>query len=73
MTTAHALLGVLAQHGGHGDGAGATIMTIFLATVLALVWIALGVVCWVFWRAKKREDAAKAELEEAKWQSAHSS
>ncbi len=24
--------------------------------VLALGWIALGVVCWIFWRAKKRED-----------------
>jgi hypothetical protein len=72
--TLSAFLGVLAQHGGHdGGGAGATIMTIFLATVLALIWIALGVVCWIFWRAKKREDAAKVELEETKWRSAHSS
>ena len=47
---------VLAQHGG-GSG-GETVMTIMLVTVLTVIWVALGVVCWIFWRAKKREDAA---------------
>ncbi len=46
----------LAQHGG-GSG-GELVMTIMLVTVLTVIWIALGVVCWIFWRAKKREDAA---------------
>jgi hypothetical protein len=61
-------LGVLAQHGG---GSGNELpMTIMLVTVLVLIWITLGVVCWIFWRAKKREDEAKRERE---WRSAHSS
>ena len=33
-------------------------MTIIFVTVLAVIWILVGVVCWIFWRAKKREDAA---------------
>jgi cbb3-type cytochrome oxidase subunit 3 len=72
-----AFSGVLAQHGGHesGSSTGELVMTIFLATVLSLIWIALGVVCWIFWRAKKREDEAKAraDLKETEWRSAHSS
>ncbi len=51
-------LSLLAQHAGHGDS-GATVMTILLVTVLAIVWTLVGVVCWIFWRAKKREDEAK--------------
>jgi cbb3-type cytochrome oxidase subunit 3 len=63
---------VLAQHGG---GSGNELpMTIMLVTVLVLIWLALGVVCWIFWRAKKREDAAKAEREQdTEWRSAPSS
>jgi heme/copper-type cytochrome/quinol oxidase subunit 2 len=72
MTILGASLGVLAQHGGQ-DSTGETIMTIFLATVLVVIWIALGVVCWVFWRAKKREDEAKAKAKETEWRSAPSS
>jgi heme/copper-type cytochrome/quinol oxidase subunit 2 len=50
----------LAQHAGHGGtGNGELIMTIFLVTVLVVIWLTLGVVCWIFWRAKKREDEAK--------------
>jgi cbb3-type cytochrome oxidase subunit 3 len=63
------VLAVLAQHGG---GSGNELpMTIMLVTVLVLIWVALGVVCWIFWRAKKREDAAKAEREQDReWRSA---
>jgi heme/copper-type cytochrome/quinol oxidase subunit 2 len=50
---------LLAQHAGHGDS-GATVMTILLVTVLAIVWTLVGVVCWIFWRAKKREDEAQS-------------
>jgi len=64
---------VLAQHGGHGNGGvGDLALTIILITVLATVWAALGVVCWIFWRAKKREDEAKREAE-VRWQNARSS
>ena len=55
---------VLAQHGGHGGGgggAGELAMTIMLVTVLSLIWILVGVVCWIFWRAKKRDDALAAD------------
>ncbi len=62
---------VLAQHGGGGSG-GELPMTIMLVTVLVLIWAALGVVCWIFWRAKKREDAAKREAD-MKWRNAPSS
>ena len=75
--TAASLALVLAQHAGHGGtGSGQTIMTIFLVGVLVLIWTLLGVVCWIFWRAKKREDAElaeKAKNSEAPWQNAHSS
>jgi uncharacterized membrane protein len=61
-------LGLIAQHGG---GSGNELpMTIMLVTVLVLIWVALGVVCWIFWRAKKREDEAKREME---WRNAPSS
>jgi hypothetical protein len=66
-----AAIGALfAQHGG-GSG-GELPMTIILVTVLVLIWLALGVVCWIFWRAKKREDAAKRERE-VEWRNAPSS
>jgi heme/copper-type cytochrome/quinol oxidase subunit 2 len=64
----------LAQHAGSGTstGHGELVMTIMLVTVLSVIWIALGVVCWIFWRAKKREDAAQAE-KEVEWRNAPSS
>jgi cbb3-type cytochrome oxidase subunit 3 len=48
----------------------ATAFTVFFVFVLILVWVLLGVVCWIFWRAKKREDAERKEHE---WRNAHSS
>ena len=58
---------VLAQHGGHGGGGGAgeLAMTFMLVTVLSLIWILVGVVCWIFWRAKKRDDALAADARSA--------
>lgn len=48
---------------------GLTAMTVMLVVVLTAVWVALGIVCWIFWRAKKREDARKKEIEwrNARW------
>ena len=62
---------LLAQHGGGGSG-NELPMTIMLVTVLVLIWVALGVVCWIFWRAKKREDAER-ERGEVEWPNARSS
>jgi heme/copper-type cytochrome/quinol oxidase subunit 2 len=56
MSSAMTPAAVLAHNGG-GSG-GELVMTIMFVTVLSVIWIALGVLCWVFWRAKKREDAA---------------
>ena len=69
-----ALAIVLAQHAGHGQGAhgtqtGELVMTIGITVMLVLTWVALGVVCWIFWRAKKREDEALREAE-VKWRNA---
>ena len=59
------------QHGGHeASESGQLVYTIMILAVLAFVWIALGVTCWIFWQAKKREDAARKELE---WRNAPSS
>ena len=41
---------------------GKLIFTIMLLTVLGVVWIVLGIVCWIFWRAKKREEAEGATV-----------
>ena len=65
-----ALLALLA-HAGEVEAAGQqTVFTVLLVAVLVVVWVALGVVCWIFWRAKKRDDAEKKELE---WRNAPSS
>jgi heme/copper-type cytochrome/quinol oxidase subunit 2 len=64
----------LAQHttANPSTGHGELVMTIMIVVVLTVIWTALGVVCWIFWRAKKREDAAQAEAE-VEWRNAHSS
>lgn len=65
-------LGALAHAGGGGvDETGQLVFTIMLVSVLAVVWVVLGVVCWIFWRAKKRDDAANGKG--SGWQSAPSS
>jgi len=56
-------------HGAHGSQTGELVMTIGITVMLVLTWAALGVVCWIFWRAKKREDEALREAE-VKWRNA---
>ena len=67
-----ALLALLLAHAGEVEATGGqqTFFTILLVAVLVVVWVALGVVCWIFWRAKKRDDAEKKEFE---WRNAPSS
>ena len=58
-------LTVVAHAGGAGTSeTGELAYTIMLVTVLVAIWVILGVVCWIFWRAKKREDAARARSAE---------
>jgi hypothetical protein len=40
-----------------------TALAVFYVFVLVAVWVGLGVVCWVFWRAKRREDERRKEHE----------
>ena len=50
-------MGVIAHAGGADTSeTGQLVLTIGLVSVLVFIWILLGVVCWIFWRAKKRED-----------------
>ena len=66
------LLALLLAHAGEAaaTGGGLTVFTVLLVAVLVVVWVALGAVCWIFWKAKKRDDAEKKELE---WRNAPSS
>ncbi len=68
------MLALILAHGGEieTNESGQLALTIMLVSVIAVVWIVLGVVCWIFWRAKKREDAAKAG-KELEWRNAPSS
>ena len=71
MAASPTSLALLAQGTG---GAGQTTLTVFLLVVLVLIWTALGVVCWIFWRAKRREDterALTAVIPERKWATVH--
>jgi heme/copper-type cytochrome/quinol oxidase subunit 2 len=44
-------------------------MTVIFILAMVIPFIVLGIVCWIFWKAKKREDDEK-ELE---WRNAPSS
>ena len=64
---------VLAHAGGGGvSESGQLVYTIMFVTVLAVIWILVGVVCWIFWRAKKRDDAERARTE-VEWRNVPSS
>lgn len=34
--------------------------TIAVVSIIVACWVALGVVCWIFWRAKKRDERKQA-------------
>jgi uncharacterized paraquat-inducible protein A len=44
-------------------------MTIVFVAALVIPFVVLGVVCWIFWKAKVREEAER----EAEWPNARSS
>jgi cbb3-type cytochrome oxidase subunit 3 len=64
------MLVVLAQHGAMDDGDSLAFSILALVGMI-IPLIVLGVVCWVFWKAKRREDEEKKR--ELEWKNAHSS
>ncbi|MGH3035720.1 MAG: hypothetical protein ACRDMU_00935 [Gaiellaceae bacterium] len=53
------------------DGGGSLILSIIALVAMIIPFIVLGYVCWIFWKAKKREEAAERRASE--WRNAHSS
>ena len=53
------------------DDGGSLALSIVALVGMIIPFIVLGVVCWVFWKAKKREEAAERRAGE--WRNAHSS
>jgi hypothetical protein len=41
------------------DGGAAALDAVVIG-MMALSFVALGVICWIFWKAKKRDDAEEA-------------
>jgi hypothetical protein len=61
---------LLAQHGGMDDGDSLAFSIMALVGMIIPI-IVLGVVCWFFWKAKRRDDEEKRR--EREWTNAHSS
>jgi uncharacterized membrane protein len=53
------------------EGGGSLILSIIALVAMIVPFIVLGYVCWIFWKAKKREEAAERRASE--WRNAHSS
>ena len=52
------------------DG-GSLILSVIALVAMIIPFFVLGFVCWVFWKAKRREEAAERRMHE--WRNAHSS
>jgi hypothetical protein len=63
---------LLAQHVMTDDG-GSLALTLLALVGMIVPLLALACVCWVFWRAKKRDDAAEASGVADGWRNAPSS
>ena len=61
---------LLAQHAMRDDGGSFAITMVALVAML-VPWFVLGYVSWIFWKAKKRDDAEKRR--EDAWRNAPSS
>jgi hypothetical protein len=61
---------LLAQHGETGGGDSLAISILALVGMIIPI-IVLGIVCWFFWKAKRRDDEEKKR--ESEWQNAPSS
>jgi hypothetical protein len=50
---------------------GSTALTVIVLVGMLLPLAVLGYVCWIFWKAKKRDEAEERRAES--WRNAHSS
>jgi cbb3-type cytochrome oxidase subunit 3 len=39
---------------------GAAALDAFIVAFMVISFVVLGVICWIFWKAKKRDDAEQA-------------
>jgi hypothetical protein len=53
------------------EGGGSLILSIIALVAMIIPFFVLGYVCWIFWKAKKREEAAERRAGE--WRNVHSS
>jgi hypothetical protein len=53
------------------DGGGSLILSIIALVAMIIPFFVLGFVCAIFWKAKRRDDAAERRASE--WRNAHSS
>jgi hypothetical protein len=51
------------------EGGGSLILSIIALVAMIVPFFVLGYVCWIFWKAKKREEAAERRAGE--WRNAH--
>jgi hypothetical protein len=61
---------LLAQHAGHGDR-GSFAVTMIALVAMLIPWFVLAYVSWIFWKAKKRDEAE--ERRRRAWRNAPSS
>jgi hypothetical protein len=61
---------LLAQHVGHDDG-GSFAVTMIALVAMVIPWFVLAYVSWIFWKAKKRDEAE--ERRRRAWRKAPSS
>jgi heme/copper-type cytochrome/quinol oxidase subunit 2 len=57
------MMAVLLAHTGTGGGADSLAFSLLALVGMIIPWIVLGVVCWYFWRAKKRDEEAERRRE----------
>jgi heme/copper-type cytochrome/quinol oxidase subunit 2 len=55
----------------HGSEGGSLALSIVALIGMIIPLVVLGVVCWIFWKAKKRDEAEERRLNA--WRNAHSS
>jgi heme/copper-type cytochrome/quinol oxidase subunit 2 len=53
------------------EGGGSLILSIIALVAMIVPFFVLGYVCWIFWKAKKREEAAERRAVE--WRNVRSS
>ena len=54
---------LLAQHAAHDDGGGSFAITMIALVAMIIPWFVLAYVAWIFWKAKKRDEAEERRTE----------